>query len=428
MTAALQNVRYSGMQPPPVPPNNPTLPTLTANAPRFTLFTDINCSSAAGKFGTYALSDFTSGSRHILKAPVINSASAVTWNFPKGVVVTLMQNQCDGKERDPGVVDASLAGAGYTYDLVGTGQQEVADLTKLGCNDVISAFFWRYVDLSMGSLELFKDANFAGNRVVLFFSEWSPFVLHSFDGWAFRACASSARWESLADVTAAALTTSKGFTFNGIKGWGSSKAISTFTDYEKFNNSVTGFKWLTLEPKKEIITPFAVPQAAILSGKSLSTVQSGCNATNEVQQVSVTLTKSDATTLSVTNETTSSIGFEASVAVSYMGASASFSVKRDLSKRTERSTSSQHSQDISITQTVNVSPKSNWTAQLVAEFGNMDDYAYATPVTRWYDVPVPNAVVDPSNNNWFKREEVYRGTVSGGIVTKVTHNVTSTPI
>lgn len=98
-----------------------------------------------------------------------------------------------------------LSRAGVCFELIGTGNQESANLVALGLNDKASRFFHRTAKFGLGAIELFGDANFSGPRSTLFLSEWEPERLFNLKNWWLQDRISSARWITIGDRCKATL-------------------------------------------------------------------------------------------------------------------------------------------------------------------------------------------------------------------------------
>ncbi|RZL89609.1 MAG: hypothetical protein EOP82_18910 [Variovorax sp.] len=123
----------------PAPPSAspPELPSGTVR-----LFRDDNWSST---FLELTTGKYRDRARHsIAGTNMQDGATYVAFNLPVATVVTLMDNDVAPKAGAP-VMD--LGQCGRCIDLVGTGQTEAVDLTKVNMNDCVSSFFWRTVDL-----------------------------------------------------------------------------------------------------------------------------------------------------------------------------------------------------------------------------------------------------------------------------------------
>lgn len=157
------------------------------------LFKDANWESHSR---TYNMDDYKPGARQTVESDMFDVATLVLYNLPIGVVVTLMDNVAPVKKGAP---PADLSNCGRCVDLVGTGETVSLDLGDVNMNDCVSSWFWRDVDLSLGAIELFEDANYTGNYATVFLSEWTPTDVHSIAEWYLQDRISSVRWRSLFD-------------------------------------------------------------------------------------------------------------------------------------------------------------------------------------------------------------------------------------
>ena len=104
----------------------------------------------------------------------------------------------------------------------------------------------------------------------------------------------------------------------------------------------------------------------------------------------------------------------------------------ELSYSYERSTTVSRSETktiaLSVAQTANAPPKTDYTATLLVTMGTLPPTVYKTTAERWYGVPVAGAVQDPAKNNWYKRVEPITVTLRGALATHSTVRIEATPI
>jgi len=370
-----------------------------------------------GKSWTINLDEWFPGKRHTVHSSVHDQARYVAFNLPVGVVLTLTDSIAP---LGAGQNAADLSGCGVCVELVGTGQTEALDLMDASANNCISAFFWRAVDLELGAIELFQHTGFKGNRSILFLSEWSPGDVHSIGKWWMNDKVSSARWDTLSDRVAAALLQDAdggGDRFDNIRGLGSMKECGDLGEY-RFNDQMSSFRWSGLVPKKEIIAPFKmnIPVDKLQTGFADEEIRE--NMSNVDQPSAVTFEKKLGRTISVSTTDTfvtgvkTTHGYKAPPAGGYEGSvEVSFSYER--SKTATRTDTDETS--YSVTQTINVPPKSQIKATLSYAIGTLPPTEYQTTAERWYDQPVTDAKQDPANNNWYKRVETVRVTLEGSL-------------
>jgi hypothetical protein len=68
----------------------------------------------------------------------------------------------------------------------------------------------------------------------------------------------------------------------------------------------------------------------------------------------------------------------------------------------ETNTTTTKSLTVNTSAVVTVGPKAAYDYVLSVGVGTVPQTFFSTTATRWYDVPVSNAVQDPLNNNWLK--------------------------
>ncbi|MGP0064431.1 MAG: ETX/MTX2 family pore-forming toxin [Isosphaeraceae bacterium] len=415
--------------------NLPTASTPPAALPSGTvkLFRDDNWSSPSYTIDIY---DYTPSQRQSISGtPMQDAATWIAFNLPAGTVMTLTDNVASN---GPGGC-SDLKGAGRVVDLVGTGTTQSVDLRSVNMNDCISSFFWRPVNLGMGAIELYENANYSGNRTVLFLSEWPASTVTSLDGWYIDDKLSSARWDTLIDTESATLfdnVDGTGKSYGNIKGYGSIRAIANFQEVG-FNDCASAFEWQGLAPVKEEIAPFTVNlSGASVGNNSFVEESSGTNDTSLPQTQTITLSEADAQTVTVTSSDTNTVG--TTIGVSYTVsagvegvASASTTVSVQLSYTYSHTSTTERSatvtQSLSISQEFTAPPYTDYTGQLVAKIGTLPPTNYSTTAKRWYTQPLPGTTLDPSTG-WYMRTETVTGTIQGQLCSQTQMNITTSPI
>jgi hypothetical protein len=158
----------------------------------FSLFADASWQSTSRNL--YVSDYFEKERQSVANTYLQDKATWVSFNLPVGIVVTLMENVTTLQE---GQSVGDLSGAGRCIDLIGTGDVISIDLNAYGMNDRVSCWFWRKVDFSNGSVQLYTDPNYFGIRNVLFFCEWASSSIYSIDGWHMNNRLSSIKWPYL---------------------------------------------------------------------------------------------------------------------------------------------------------------------------------------------------------------------------------------
>jgi hypothetical protein len=360
-----------------------------------------------------ATADYVPNKRQTLQSVMFHQVTFCAFNLPVGTVMTMMENVVP-VTGDRKVAD--LSDCGRTIDLVGTGRTEAVDILAMGMNDVLSSFFWRTVDLNMGAIELFEDANFSGIRATIFLSEWNASSLFAIDKWYLQDKLTAIRWKTLQDRQLATLyenVDGSGNQFNNIKGWGNTKDVSNLEDFG-FNDYVSAFRWEGINPVKEIIAPFFIVATSGSGSSGLTSVVTGTNDTSVEQPVTLTLTNTDTQSMSVTttDSSVSSVSETLTLAATVgdpelMSMSATWEVglKYDYTHTESRNPTQTKTIELCISQTVNAPPKTSYEATLLVKIGQIPPTVYETTAQRWYNVPVNGGVVDPSNRGYYKRTE-----------------------
>ena len=389
------------------PPNPPVLKSGT-----FTLYRDGSWQSASVSF---SINDYTAAARQIISGGSMQDAATwVAFNLPVGIVVTLMDNVTSNPADD---LVGNLAGAGRCVDLVGTGKTEGINLGDCNMNDCVSCFFWRNVDLDLGAIVLFEDANFKGNRSILFFSEWPSYTIISIKGWYLDDKVSAIKWDNLHDRQQVSLydnVDGSGISYANVKGWGSSKEISDLKTVG-FGDRMSSFKWIGLAPVKEIIDPIVMDLTfAAGDTQSLSQTTDYTNDTSIQQTFQASFSDSESQTLTVSSTETVVTGFEVSYTQTWkvsekvgdtgaeQGGSLSLKLNQTYTNSQQTTKSQTSTIQLSFSENVTAQPNCVTHATLVATLGTVQPTTYTTTAHRWYDQPVTNGVQDPQNNNWWK--------------------------
>ena len=390
---------------------------------------------------TLTTAAYAEGKRHSFSGKSFNDkASWVGFNLPVGTVMTLIQN--DDPEGPKGCSD--LANAGKVVDLVGTGQIEAVDLTKINANDCISAFFWREVALDMGAIELFEDTNFGGNRTVLFLQEWPMETLISVNDWYIADKASSAKWDTLRDTQSADLFADidgRGKSYGNIRGFGGDRKEPNFGD-GGFQDKVSSFKWHAVVPYKEVIKSVTAPLT--VSGDSGSQVASGSgrNDSPTAQPVSVGFTESSTDTVTVSTSVAATLGTKLTSATKATGGvpgvgAVETTITFELSYSVAVSESKSESKSVSTTRTVSrvwtCPAYSRWEGKLTSRMGTVPPTKFETAATRWYTQQLPGttedpAVITPNGAKTYKRDEKISGTIQAALALTVYDEFKSYPL
>ena len=395
------------------------------------LFRDDNWSSNSFDISTDAQRE---GVRHsLVGSNMQDAATYVAFNLPAGTVLTLMDNDTPVKS---GSTVMNLDDCGRCIDLIGTGQTEAVDLSRVNMNDCASAYFWRVVDLDVGAVELFEDANFGGNRNVIFLAEWPSASVISIGNWWLNDRISSARWSALDDRQMFNLyenADGSGRAYENIQGWGKTREVSTLAS-ENFNDAASAFRWDGIAPQKEEVEPFTViPDMNGASGVELR--GTAINNTDQDTHVPVDFTDTESQSLTVTSTDTQVVeaGVSVETSMGYTGGGVSAGVKVTVSLKFSythtKTTTSTDTKTVSFHQTleVEVPARSTRYVLMTLDIGKLPQTTYQTTATRWYDREVTGSAKDPLNHNWYKRVEQVTGTISGGIAGKFLTTLDSKP-
>lgn len=388
----------------------PTTPPPATPIGTVVLYADPKWTSTSQTFSIY---DYQCAARQSIAGSKLNDkATWVAFNLPVGTVVTLCAHYVSTYSNI-----GDLAGCGPTVDLIGTGRLEAVDLSPLGANDQISAFFWRNVDLKAGIIELWEAPNYGGNRTVIFLSDWSQGDIHSLANWYISKRVSSVNWSTFPEGATAVLYSNvngTGTAYSNIKGWGSTKQLDNFSTVG-FNDAMAAFSWKALAPVKEIIAqPNINLTPYIQNANAFTATASGNNNSPSEQQQTIQFHRSEAetVTLEVTDTVTTGtqITYTYSVEMGGLFATATWSLAIQLSfeytKSTTKTTSKTTTNDITVSQNFNVPAMSHFDASLIVQMAKLPpNTVFSTTATRWYTDPLPNSTLDPANNNWYKRQE-----------------------
>ncbi|KAF7895310.1 hypothetical protein EAF00_007124 [Botryotinia globosa] len=393
------------------------------------MWQDANCT---GRRTDMCIDDFTPFQRHIISSEQFDNAACAMYNLPIGVVFTLM-----GGGNDSAQV-GNLVNGGHCIDLVGTGRTETCDFANIGMNDTASNFFWRRVDVNMGAIELFADPNFLGNRATIWLSEWEAGKVQSLQGWGIDNLASSLRWRTLSDRQYASLYNAwagTGDAYNNVKGWGSIKEIANLNNV-RMNDVISSFKWERTVPKKEIIAPFNISTNNADSQTNLTGETTGINKSEKDMVVEVSIDKSTSQTVTVETSDQHVVGVQASFSQTtsagiegVASASTTWGVQLNYSYTNTATKSNSITQTVALNvkQVVTAPPYSYYRGTILVSLGQLRAAEYETTAERWYSDPVVGGVQDPSNQNWYKRVESVRMSISGSLACRTVANVESTP-
>lgn len=384
--------------------------------------------------------------RHSLSGTSMQDESTwIAFNLPVGTVVTMMEHWVTPSNGNV----YNLAGCGRVVDLVGTGRTEGVDLTQCRMNDCISAWFSHTPDLSIGGVELYDDANFKGNRTVLFLSEWRASTgaetepqrrVHSLDKWYIKDRASSARWGALEDAQMVSLfngNDGSGSSYENIQAWSKIREVSNFKEVG-FNDVISSFRWNNLPPTKEVIAPVTI-DVPDTGGKPLLSSLEGTNDSSAEQKKILTLSNASeqTTTVTVTNQYTAGMELGYSISNEKPGIggneitkSWSFSLGFDYSRTETNEMSQTKTEAIELTYEFTVPPHSSFSASILVQLGQLPVGAtYETTATRWYDKQLKGSTPDSSNGTTlYKRDERVTFHVGGSLALSSQMNVKSTPL
>jgi hypothetical protein len=88
---------------------------------------------------TFNVNDYVKDHRQSISGSSMHDrATWLAFNLPAGTVVTMMTHYVAAADGNV----YNLKNCGPVVDLVGTGQTDGVDLTKIGMNDCISAWYW----------------------------------------------------------------------------------------------------------------------------------------------------------------------------------------------------------------------------------------------------------------------------------------------
>lgn len=432
---------------------------------------DVQASS--GKFGSYvyrfSINDYKPEVHHRLNHPM-KDFGWIAWNLPVGTVLTLI-NERQGNFPDKAFSD--LSGCGPTIDLVGTGTTETVDLTKLeipdswsqrnvlgdwqarrpgtNFNDIVPSMkknylhhmFWRQVDLNMGAIELFQHYDFKGNFATLFLSEWVPDKWYSLQDYFLQDTTSSMRWKAVPDRTTAEFADNidgSGSKYSNVKGWGSFKEIANLSQQGGMNDQFSAFKWNPVLPKEEIIEPFTMTiQPDSASAVSLAQSASGTNNSPERQTTTVSFTRTVSDTVTVSTEESYAAEVSASMKITTkaksevlgnggeFGTEFSIGLKFTYGHKETNTKSSTTTTGLTLTETINIAPRSRWSASIRGRVGTIKGKRVSTTAQRWYDTPLVGAAWD-QEKKLYKRIETVWIELNGSLASDITIDINEYPL
>ena len=305
---------------------------------------------------------------------------------------------------------------GRTFDLVGTGKAESASFITGKINDAIASFFWREVDLVAGVVEMFDDLDYTGIRQALYLSEWPSDTFINIDKWHMNDRMTSIKWESLFDKQTAhfyADPNGGGAAFNQVISWGSTKGQ---TDLRKFgfDDTVSCFDWSPLIPKLEEIAPFNI-NTTKTADQTVGESVEDANHTDQPGKITLSVEQKVVATLTTTTTESHVVGITTKIEPP-IGIGFSVELSYQYKKENTKSATDTHESTAGISREITTQAQGLTKASLIASIGSIPTTAVTTTATRWYDVPVNGGVLDPTHNNWYKREnETVNIVLAGGI-------------
>jgi hypothetical protein len=352
-----------------------------------------------------------------------DQATWAAYNLPEGVVVTLHEHAVAR------AVAADVAGCGKVVDLVGTGQTEGVNLEGIGFDDTMTAWFWRYVDLDLGAVELYADPWYTGSRTVVFLSDWEPGTIHNISSWWINDRCSSVKWHTLDDrVTCTLYADVQAGSSKLLTGYNKTKEIPNLQE-QNMDDNISSFLWKGLVPKREIIKPFQVPITLDMSdSKTFTASTKYFNDTDVEQEFEVKLEREEAETLTVTTTDSHRVGcsvtltYSAEAGVEGVGktsSSLSVSMSYDYTRTEATERSNTRTNTLSFTRTFKASPRKTTVGSIVIRVGTVPRTAYETSARRWYDVQVPGSERDMEYRGWYMRDETVKGYLEGGLRSEI---------
>lgn len=359
-----------------------------------------------------------------------DSASMVVWNLPVGTVVTLIDSTASIDNSNVNIHSSS------TYDCIGTGQTETYNLSAF-MNDCVSAFMVYEYDTRLGYVEVFEHGNFQGKRAVLFLSKYPPNTAISMRPWWTQDTISSIRWGKLADICTVEFFDNKDGTGGSFNMSFGNNPIKEIADLSNMNDRISSFKWFSRAPMKEVFDPYVFEAPRDMPGMlELEDHESGTNDSPNSFERTLTIRKDYiyTTCTSVTNE--DAWGWDVSTTLSYAppektggwGGSVTLGFHGSKSTTNQSSSTSQETLSIDEHRTIPIPGRCTYQIQLKVRVGKLPDTKFTTRATRWYDVPVKDGVVDPANNNWYKRVEEVKGVYTGALISIAHQDIVSEPL
>jgi hypothetical protein len=171
-------------------------------------------------------------------------------------------------------------------------------------------------------------------------------------------------------------------------------------------------------------------------GLAVQSVQSQSNGTSQPQIFKITL--KDTNTLTLTVQVTSTFvtsvsttfteSYQAGVPGDMETSTLSVTLSFSYTKSTQKTTTSTQTFELDLEEDVTAAPNAITTATLTAQIAKLIPQSCQVQATRWYDQPVTGATPDPTNNNWWMRNETVTFTMSGGLVANVGVTTKESPL
>jgi hypothetical protein len=352
-----------------------------------------------------------------------DQATWAAYNLPEGVVVTLHEHAVAR------AFAVDVSGCGKVVDLVGTGQTEGVNLEEIGFDDTMTAWFWRYVDLDLGAVELYADPWYTGSRTVVFLSDWEPGTIHNISSWWINDRCSSVKWHTLDDrVNCALYADVQAGSSKLLTGYNKAREIANLQE-QNMDDNISSFIWKGLVPKREIIKPFQIAlNLDVGETKTFTNAVTHYNEKDVDEVFAVELGQAQAETLTVTTTDSHRVGFATTVAysaeagvegIAKVSSSLSVTMSYDYTKTEEKATSTTRTNTLSFSKTFNASARKTTVGTLIVRVGMVPRTPFETTARRWYDVQMSGSERDTDFRGWYVRDETVKSYLEGGLRAEV---------